>query len=288
MEPMSKKRRFVYLSLCWAFFFALLPLVSLYASGYRLGEGFSITRTGGIYIHARTMGAVLSIDGSPVKTLGALDRGFFVQNLKPKIYEIEVAKEGFVTWKKKVFVEEGIVTENSSSLYPDRITLRDIPKIITENSKGQSRENPEYIKLIALFEEKENDSTEPEVSKEKFSANFPLQSGDVSIWQENGEVIARFKDRDMSNIPYFFCSYGECKSEISVFSISGVVKHADFYPGKSDTVIFTLPEGVYIVGLDITSPQFTMPLYEGEDADFRVDNGLIYLKDKDVISRVEM
>ena len=56
MKPLSlKKRRFYFYTLL-AVFFVIIPIITLYTSGYRIGKGFRLVETGGSIFILRKRG----------------------------------------------------------------------------------------------------------------------------------------------------------------------------------------------------------------------------------------
>ncbi|NQV92932.1 hypothetical protein HQ403_00355, partial [Candidatus Kaiserbacteria bacterium] len=88
MEPLSQRKRISYLILLIVAFVVLVPVTLLYSSGYRLGDGFSLVKTGGIYVGLSESKAELYLDGKLVKEAGILKNGFFIQDLTPRVYYV--------------------------------------------------------------------------------------------------------------------------------------------------------------------------------------------------------
>src|SRR3989338_9042717 len=83
MQPMSKRRRRLYLYELMAVFVLCLPLVMFYANGYRFQNGTGFVRTGGVIISISKSDAVLSLNGAQVGTSGFLRHNFYIDNLSP-------------------------------------------------------------------------------------------------------------------------------------------------------------------------------------------------------------
>ncbi len=41
-----------------------------------------------------------------------------INSLEPKEYDVEIIKEGFIPWKKRLKINEGFVTEVKATLFP--------------------------------------------------------------------------------------------------------------------------------------------------------------------------
>lgn len=96
----------------------LTPLILLYTGGYRLSDGWNITKTGGIYIYSPASGSEIFLNNDFQKQTNILQSGVFIQNLKPTKYSALVAKEGYWPWQKQLTVEQQLVTEVRAFLIP--------------------------------------------------------------------------------------------------------------------------------------------------------------------------
>lgn len=74
-----------------------------------------------------------------------------------------------------------------------------------------------------------------------------------------------------------------CEPKIRIDRKWQTVKHFDFVPGSSDYVIMGLEDGVYMVEIDDRSWQNMQPIMSGNDLDFRVENGAVYVFDGTII-----
>jgi hypothetical protein len=64
MQPLSPRIRRLYLFTFIALFFAILPLIILYADGWRYKQGFGFVRTGGVYVAVPYPDADVKLDVS--------------------------------------------------------------------------------------------------------------------------------------------------------------------------------------------------------------------------------
>lgn len=144
-----QKRRILWLILAFLFLVATPPLL-LYAKGYRLDfEQRKIKEVGGMYIKSIPRKARISINSKYRD-----DTPTFLRNLTPEEYYIEVAKEGYHVWRKKLIVEPGIVTEvRNIFLFPqnpskEKITQEDAKTIFPQNSLNSKKTPSEVLKSI--------------------------------------------------------------------------------------------------------------------------------------------
>ena len=92
MQPLSKNKRRVYLVGFVVLFFLCVPVVLLFANGFRFEGGAGFVKTGGIYISVPYADAVVSMNGEEVGTSGLLKRGFYIDDLTPGSYVIGVTR----------------------------------------------------------------------------------------------------------------------------------------------------------------------------------------------------
>ncbi|MCR4330631.1 MAG: PEGA domain-containing protein, partial [Patescibacteria group bacterium] len=162
MKPLSlKKRRFYFYTLL-AVFFIIIPVVTLYTSGYRIGKGFQLVETGGIYIYSPEAGADIYVDNKKKKTTNIFQKELFLQDLTPGTYVVYITKDGFWPWLKEVEVEERKVTTTIAFLVPKEPKGEVIPRILssdpalsTTTPTTEGKLNPEYMDVVDLFQKHE-------------------------------------------------------------------------------------------------------------------------------------
>ena len=169
--------------------------VILYAKGYRINfSAKKLEPTGIIAITAFPKASSVYLNG---KLVGATDLNL---NLKPGEWEVEVKKEGYTSWKKKVNLKEGVVINLDARLFPINPTLKpltsigvskaekidNLDKILLFVKKGKKEEDGVYLlekgkgpiaskpkpKLLLLFSEFTNQQVEVEKLNPIFSPDF--------------------------------------------------------------------------------------------------------------------
>ena len=100
-------------------------LVSLYARGYRLEKG-QVSANGLLVIKSAPDGAQVFVNGE-LKTATNANLA-----LAPGTYDVSVQKEGYITWNKRMQIEEEIVTETTAHLFKivpslSAITFQQVP-----------------------------------------------------------------------------------------------------------------------------------------------------------------
>lgn len=78
----------------------------------------------------------------------------------------------------------------------------------------------------------------------------------------------------------------ECDPVIQMDTKVQKVTWFDFLPSSTDLVIMALEDGIYVGEIDDRSWQNVQPLIIGENLDFRVENGQIYVYDGEVIYQI--
>ena len=111
MRPLSVVKRRIYLGLSALAFLICIPILILYATGYRFGDAMNLIQTGGIFIAVPYSDSQVYIDGKLVKQSGVFQKNAFVQNLRPGEYSISVKKDTYTEWKKTLIVFPQTVTE---------------------------------------------------------------------------------------------------------------------------------------------------------------------------------
>ena len=159
MKPMPLKKRRFYFYTLFVVFFIVIPIITLYTSGYRISKDFKIVETGGIYIYSPETGSEIYINNKKKDETSIFKRDIFVQNLKPDTYAILIAKEGFWPWAKDVEVRERHVSEAIAFLVPKEpdgtiVTRNTTEFVITDNNATTTLTKPNavYEEILALFE----------------------------------------------------------------------------------------------------------------------------------------
>lgn len=131
-------------------FGAIFIVIVLFAKGYRINlSSRKIESTGIIAINAFPKASSVYLNG---ELAGATDLNL---NLKPGEWEIEVKKEGYNSWKKKVFLKEGVVINLDVRLFPSNPILK--PLTSTGVNKAVRIDNLDQVLLFVKKENKKED-----------------------------------------------------------------------------------------------------------------------------------
>jgi len=192
---MTLRKRKILLFVSIAAFMAITPAILLYTDGYRIGDDFKITKTGGLYISSPLPGSDIFLDNKKIKQTNIIQGGVFVQNLSPDSYSVLVAKEGFWPWAKTLDVKEQFVTEARAFLLPENPTGEVILKgvfssiwaspfnniLLLEEKKTNSKRITFYLPKEKLFLTDSSSLTTQLLS-------FKNDLGDM-FWQKDGVVL---------------------------------------------------------------------------------------------------
>ena len=112
MEKIFKIRRVVF-----TLFLMLFTIGAVFISFYSRGLSFNLKtfrfqKTGAIFIETKPKNVLIKIDGEvfPDQS-GPISSGTLIRNLLPRIYKIDIEKDGFYPWSKNLEVKPAFVTE---------------------------------------------------------------------------------------------------------------------------------------------------------------------------------
>ncbi len=304
MKPLSLKKRRVYFYTLLAVFFIIIPIITLYTSGYRIGKGFRLVETGGIYIYSPEAGADIYVDDKKKKTTNIFQKELFLQDLTPGIYVVYITKEGFWPWAKEVEVEERKVTTTIAFLVPKEPkgevisrTLAADPTQATTTPATKERLNPEHTDIVNLFREHEAEKKRIFALAAKTAAatstteNIPeiflATRGRVGLWQDGTRVTATWQ-KEVDSLPNYFCRDKVCEKTVVVFNSVAPIKDVDFYPGREDAVLIAVQNGIYVIEIDARKYQNFQPVYKGVDPYFVLSGNTLYIKDNNNFFKINL
>jgi len=147
------QRRLLYILFIIAFLI-ITPLISLYATGYKIGGGFRIQKTGILILDTEPKGASISLNGKQLRrplarffsqTQSHITTPAKIKNLLPKEYNISLELPGHWSWQKKLVVKPG------QSTYAEDVVLfkNDIPGLILSGQYNNIALSPDDKYLTA-------------------------------------------------------------------------------------------------------------------------------------------
>lgn len=267
--------RRTYLLVLVALFFLIIPAAFLYASGYRLADGFSLVETGGIYLSVPEIGASVSINGAEEGVTSIFSRRFYIDDLAPGSYVVQVTREGDMPWYRTLVVEPGIVTDAHALSMPLDITSVELVRGgTTETEAARS------ISATTFDAYKEAFLPEPPVLESTATTTEALPedtSGGLALSLALGNVVLAWT-RDSSSTPSILCARpSSCVSEVFIEKGKDEATRAEFYGGG--VVYQTKERGVFFAEMDVRPTPLSVPLYAHRAAEFRIVDGAIIVKD---------
>ncbi|MEW5907602.1 MAG: hypothetical protein AB1643_00240 [Patescibacteria group bacterium] len=273
---MTLKKRRIILIVCFLIFVALAPIALLYSNGYRLDERLHIIKTGGLYISSPLSDSQIFINSKLEKETNILQKGFFIQNLRPGKYYIIVGKETYWPWAKELNVEEQKVAEARALLIPKE-PKGEILKI--ENSTPlETSKHDEIINEIEKIKKQLATST----IMYKLSTN----EKEKVWWSPNQNKLWVEWLSDLDSLPYYF--KGEQK--VLVLDSRFPIRSADFYPGRRDVLIISVQNGVFAIEIDGRGGRIIQPIYKGKEpvAETYKNESAVYLLDENTLIRIKL
>lgn len=285
---MSLKKRRIIMALCFLAFFALIPPLFYFVTGYRIGHDWSFVETGGIYIGADRSGSEIFINAELEKTTNLLQNGLFLQGLKPAKYNIIVAKEKHWPWTKDLIVRPHLVVEARA------FNLSKEPKSrILKQEDVSALGFSEYEEALTLFNAQiklQKDAAKKPFAVNATSTEAISKNNKQRIYIEGGKKIWAEWLGEEKSIPYYFCDQdNKCNNKVLVLDSQYSVRNVDFFPGRRDLVMLSSQNGVFATEIDGRGGRMTQPIYKGKEPTFALsssDSG-IYIFDDNHLIKIE-
>src|SRR3989338_190157 len=287
MNPLSRRTRLSMLLGLIALFFIILPVIILYASGWRWQSGVGLVRTGGISVTVPYEDALISLDGRHIGTSRFLNRQFYVDDLIPGAYEVRVEKENYQPWVHTLIVEPQIVSDARAFLIPTSIQLLRILVETSTPSKG-STDSPQTGSLQANSGQaatttRSVDSRTYNSYLETFGRPFATTtggaydiSGDEGIFLEKGNIYVRWLNESTSPTSNFCGRPSYCGREFAIEEGRDAATSALYFAGG--VVYRTKESGIFIRESTILPAAVSAPIYTKRGAEFRVIDGKLIIK----------
>lgn len=308
--PLTPRKRLIYFFILTAIFLAGVPVLVLYSTGWRLGDGFALEQRGGIYVSVPENGADVVIDNEYRMTTQFLRHDYFQQSLEPGQHWIAVRHEDYHEWYKEVNVQE----QNVTPVYPFLVPLEyEMQKLVevdplatsTVATTSRALDSNDFEEIANLFELEEtatstnmlgtllssarvtaNATVTPATATPDLLESYQrITEGDTVVWFDGNTVYAYWDDDDWQ--PQRFCNDVTCVNPMPVVTDERGITHVGFYPGRDDVIIFTLSDGVYVAEIDKRPRQVYQRIFEGRDVDFRREGNTLYIRDGEDIFEVE-
>jgi len=292
MEPLSLTTRRLFATFFFFLFIIILPVIVLYASGYRL-QGFSLVTTGGIYIATPVSGVVISLNGEEIDRSSIFSKSFFFDNLEPGSYVIQTALEGYAPWSKTLVVESRIVTDVSMLAVLQPLTIFRIEKLPATSTPERTATSTvrfippaQYARIAEAFATSTasltlrgmSTSTTPSVSPDSAA------EGGVRLIINDGDLFVQWMRH--ASPPGSFCIRPSlCAESFGLESGESEVVNAQFFGGG--VIYQTMESGVFFVEVDIRQPRLLVSVATKPETEYRVFENSLYIKDGDTLYTVE-
>lgn len=284
MEPLSLKTRRLYATLFFVLFVLILPIVALYASGYRF-EGVGIVSTGGIFVATPVSGFSIAINGEELERSSLFSKSFFFDNLAPDSYVVQAEAVGYYPWSKTLTVEPKLVTDVSVLAVQQPLLVREVvlatssTHVATSTQRLMSRDERSALALAFSATSTPVTST---TTDGVFVTLLDESRGNTLVLKE-GDLMLRY-DRDDAPPSSFCVRPSSCVKEFSLERSSETVNAGQFFAGG--VLYGTKESGVYFVEADIRSPRLTIPVFTAPRARFVVHNGELFIESNKIFYEV--
>jgi len=227
-----------------------------YKLGYRFGNNFKIGKLGIVSMEIPIINTDIFVDQNK-KITTTKDNETVKLSLSPRQHTIIISRLGYFPWKKDFTVPSG----GAVNLFPI---------FVTQNASGQiiKQNDPEYWKLRQqVLADKLPTKDSPRISKD----------GSVSIWLENNAIIVKFISP---------------RSDLGLDSKVVIqpetqIKNVYFYKDRSDAVIFSTGDSVFVIETNKTGTQNFIPIFKGTNPHFiETDPNFIYVLDGETLMEV--
>lgn len=265
----------MYLAVSVVAFLFTVPIAVFYASGYRF-NGLSFVETGGVYVSVPVSDASVFINGKEEGTSSLFIRTFYTDNLIAGTYAVQVSREGYYPWVKKLTVEPRIVTDVFAFMVPQSMLIREI-EIREGDTASTTRavSKNEYNSFIKAFARKIGS---PITIPDGIATSTPIDTrAGEDLYIEGGNLVVRWM-KDPQSVPSSFClKPSSCVQEFFIEKGRETVTNAQFFAGG--VVYSTKESGIFLAENDVRPVPLVVPLYSRPGAQFRVVGGALIVKD---------
>jgi hypothetical protein len=252
MDNIAKEKNFGNkLKLIWIaiIIFVFIGALTAYFFGYRFTKNLSVAKSGYLIIEAPLSNTFVYIDNKE-KIQTQKDNEKIRIMLSPETHSVIVGRDRYFPWTKILEIE------------PNK-EIKINPLYVSENASGQmiTKNDPEYWKI-------RNQITNNRLPTEK----TPIISPDnkYNLYVSNNSVIAKVGT-----------------TTINVIKPETPIKNVSFYKDRSDAVVFSTANGVFVIEIDTSSYQNFMPIYKGTNPVFiKNDSNSIYILDGEALMQV--
>lgn len=284
---MTRKTRFILFSFLTILFFLLAPSTVFYSQGYRFDfEKKKIVQTGAFYFKIMPKGAEIYLNDKLKKKTDFFFGQAFIDDLLPKIYKVEIKKDGYYPWQKNLKIEEKLTTElKNVFLVPKDIKFQILGKEIEDfyfspNNKMVILKRIEKGNLILELLEIEKNTPSLLFKTEDFlEKGEKIEDLDL-IWSgDSKKILIKLIGKKEK---YFILELDRGKNLISLDFLGENLSEFSFEPGDSEKIWFIKksPEKNSLLFSNYLKKEVSKPILENI-LSYQIANGNLFWLNKD-------
>lgn len=221
----------------------------VYFLGYRFKDNFTLGKSGTLTLTIPLPETSIFIDNSQ-KIVTTKENENVTVSLSPKTHSVIIGRDRYFPWTKDFVV-------------PSKGNVTLSPIFVSQNASGEliTQKDPEYWKIRNRI-----------IRDVLPTKNNPILSSDgkTSLWIDDNAILV---------------TTGSTTTK--VIQPDTVIKNVSFYKNRSDAVIFSTANSVYVIETDTSSAQNFMPIYRGTSPAFIKDSpDFIYILDSENLMQV--
>lgn len=231
-RPFSISRHMRRYGIWWAVVLFILVLAGGFALGYRVGPGLSIVKAGTLVLTDLPASTSIYVDTKLRATVR--EGGEYRTRLVPGVHTIIVDSEGHTPWQDAVVITSDEVATKAPVMLltrPDGTVLR-------------AEERAAAIRTI-------DQQRLPTVTA-------PLTAGCTDIYVAQNRIMGRAVAGCEAPADYL-CEAGDCSAPTVLFAPVETITSLIAFPGRTDTLLFTIGDFVYALDIDPRDPRFFAP-----------------------------
>lgn len=230
-KPFSLTRHLKRYGLLWVVILLVVTLLGGYAAGYRVGPGLSIVKAGTLVIQNLPVDTSIYVD-SKLRSV-VRDGGEYRTRLIPGTHTVIVDVLNMTPWHEAVTLRANEATT---------IT----PVLIAHSPSGTILKDTERASALAS------------IAATRIPTELtPLKAGCTDVYVSQNRLIGRLAP-GCTPAPDYLCEAGECAATVLLEPVDTITS-AVLYPERTDTVLFTIGDWIYVMDIDPREPRFFTP-----------------------------
>lgn len=253
---MTKKIRTI-LTLVFLFLFLIItPVIVLYSQGYRFDFNPSIGRikiiqTGGFYFKVNPSQVSVYLNEKFKKKTSIIFNAAFIKDLLPKSYRIQVKKDGYYTWEKKLEIKEKLVTEAKNIvLIPENPNFKLLEKdiddfFLTPDKKKIILKSETEDGWVLINFNLENETQDILLSEKDFEKNADILN--LKWSSDSKKYLLETISNKQKEYSVFHLEGNECRKKIGcpIDFLNQEVKKISFIPNQDLKIFFLKKDSLF-------------------------------------------